>query len=194
MPCPPHTRSHPGAVPGINQRLSCGKAEDEDGAQGGDNAGPAGSHPGLEGAVAAPGPARSPLPAAVAAAAALVQGQAVGLETHEQLQAPGQAAVDGHGHHQQRGHDDKAQDDEGRGAVVVQDALAVAGGGVQHLWGRARVIKSEKSTKIPTLTSPVVWPGGDSSGQRTLEFPVCSWKKTPLPSLRAEQPSGAICD
>lgn len=116
----------------LSSHSSTGRDEDEDGAQGGDPAAAAGSHPSLELGVAAPGPAQSP---GVAAVPSLVESQAVGLEAHQELQAPGQAAVNGHGHHQQRGHDDKAQDDEGRGAVVVQDALAVAGGGVQHLWG-----------------------------------------------------------
>lgn len=58
----------------------------------------------------------------------LVQGPAARLEAHEEPQTPCQAAVGGHGHHDEGGHDDKAEDDEGRGAVVIQDAFAVAGG------------------------------------------------------------------
>lgn len=55
------------------------------------------------------------------------------LETQEEVEAPCQTAIEGHGHHNERRHDDKAEDDEGRRAVVIQDGLAVIGGRVEHL-------------------------------------------------------------
>lgn len=57
----------------------------------------------------------------------LVHSPAVWLEAQEETEAPCQAAVDSHGHHNERGHDDKAKDDEGRRAVVIQEAFAVVG-------------------------------------------------------------------
>lgn len=56
--------------------------------------------------------------------------------------------------------------------------------------GRTRIVKLEQSPERAALTQghpkPCHWPGGDSSGQSTLEFPMFSWKKTPLPSPRGE--------
>lgn len=57
----------------------------------------------------------------------LVHSPAVWLEAHEETETPCQAAVDSHGHHNERRHDDEAKDNEGRRAVVIQDAFAVAG-------------------------------------------------------------------
>lgn len=57
----------------------------------------------------------------------LVHSPAVRLEAHEEAEAPCQAAVDSHGHHNERGHDDEAKDNEGGRAVVIQEASAVAG-------------------------------------------------------------------
>ena len=63
----------------------------------------------------------------------LVHGSGARLEAQEEVEAPHQAAVDSHGHHDERGHHDEAEDDQGRRAVVVQDGLAIGGGGVEDL-------------------------------------------------------------
>lgn len=74
----------------------------------------------------------------------LVDGPSAWLEAHEEAEAPCQAAVEGHGHHDEGGHDDEAEDDQGGGAVVVQDGLAVIGCGVEHLqMDREKGIRSQ---------------------------------------------------
>lgn len=100
--------------------------------------GAADSYPGLDLGVPTPGTATQASLLVPAPFHPLVHSPAPGLEAHEEAEAPGQAAVGGHGHHDERRHDDEAQDDEGRRAVVIQDGFAVAGCGVQHLQEEGR--------------------------------------------------------
>lgn len=89
--------------------------------------GAAHSHPGLDLSVPPPGTAAQASLLVPAPLHALVHGPAVRLEAQEEAEPPRHAAVDSHGSHDERGHDDEAEDDEGRRAVVIQDAFAVAG-------------------------------------------------------------------
>lgn len=95
--------------------------------------GAVGSDPGLHLGVPLPGAAAEPTLLVPPPLHPLVHGPGVGLEAHKEAEVPSQAAVNGHGHHNEWGHDDEAEDDEGGGTVVVQDGFAVVGVGVQHL-------------------------------------------------------------
>lgn len=116
--------------------------------------GASGSDPGLDVGAAAPGTAAQTALLIPAPLHTLVQGPAARLEAHEEAKAPGQAAVGGHGHHDEGRHDDEAQDDEGRGAVVIQDGSAVAGSGVQHLWEHREFVTEQLVDRGRDQSSP----------------------------------------
>lgn len=55
----------------------------------------------------------------------LVDGSGVGSKAQEEAQTACHAAVGHHGNHNKWRHKDKAKNDEGRGAVIIQDSFTV---------------------------------------------------------------------